>query len=157
MLTNDQRVELLYSPAVFSECERYRYSLMRPVGDRSGTPCLFIMLNPSTADSVSLDPTCTRCFHFARDWGHGQLFVANLFAFRATDPINMRHQAHPVDVAGGGRNDESIQYLAHHVRAKGGVIVCGWGNHGSRQRPLGSRPAPAARSRIALPQIERER
>ena len=46
--------------AELSACGRYRYFLTRS-WDLSFPYLIFIMLNPSTADALSDDPTLTRC------------------------------------------------------------------------------------------------
>jgi len=81
------------------------------------------MLNPSTADEVKLDPTCARARDYAERWGYGALIVTNVFAFRSTDPLQMKAQADPV----GPGNDAAI------LRAAGesALVVCAWGNHGA--------------------------
>lgn len=71
--------------ATFSECRRYRYRLWR-YWDRSKPPLCFLMLNPSTADDLSNDPTVERCQRRALAMGFGGLEVVNIFAFRSTDP-----------------------------------------------------------------------
>lgn len=109
-------------PAVFSPCRTYRYVLRRPVGLGGGT-CLFVMLNPSTADETVNDPTIRRCMGFARDWGYGLLLVANLFALRSTDPRALYAAEDPV----GPENDRHILAAA----SEAGVVVCAWGNHGA--------------------------
>jgi hypothetical protein len=70
--------------AAFSACRRYRYRLWR-MWDRR-PHCCFVMLNPSTADELANDPTVERCERRARAWGYGGLEVANVFAWRSTDP-----------------------------------------------------------------------
>ncbi len=81
--------------ATLSACGRYRYRLWRewrlhpkpalwdmwtdaagqPIvdgaGEQLGEPkaCIFIMLNPSTADGDQDDPTIRRCVGFAKAWG----------------------------------------------------------------------------------------
>jgi hypothetical protein len=77
----------------FSEDRQYRYVLRRPIPLRQfgrdvieGT-CLFIMLNPSTADEVQNDPTVSRCVDYAKMWGYAALAVCNLFAFRTPHPV----------------------------------------------------------------------
>ena len=72
------------SSAVLSACGRYRYELTRRWGD--GPLLEWVMLNPSTADADSDDPTIRRCIGFARHWGYGAIVVHNLYAFRATNP-----------------------------------------------------------------------
>ena len=39
----------------------------------------FLMLNPSTADEVKLDPSCTRARRYAERWGFGALVVTNYY------------------------------------------------------------------------------
>lgn len=90
-------------------------------------PIAFLLLNPSTADEVKDDPTVARCRRFAVDWGYGEVMILNAFAYRATDPKDMKAQADPV----GPDNDETIQTVVSTVLELGGRIVCGWGNHGS--------------------------
>lgn len=106
--------------ATFSPCRRYRYALWRRWAD--GPPCCFVMLNPSTADEVQLDPTIRRCLDFSKSWGFAGLSVGNIFAFRSTDPQLMRSQTDPV----GPDNDWYLRDMAQHA----GKIICAWGNHG---------------------------
>jgi hypothetical protein len=82
----------------------------------------FLMLNPSTADEVKLDPSCTRARVYAERWGFGALVVTNLFGWRATDPGDMKTVPDPV----GRGNDAAILAAARAA----GVVVCAWGNHG---------------------------
>jgi hypothetical protein len=81
------------------------------------------MLNPSTADEVKLDPSCTRARRYAEAWGYGALIVTNVFGWRATDPDDMKAQADPV----GKGNDAAILRAAREA----GIVVCAWGNHGA--------------------------
>lgn len=110
------------SGAVFSDCRKWRYRLWRVWDDRKPY-ANFLMLNPSTADEKVLDPTCTRCRNFAEAWGYGALIVTNLFAWRATEPDDMKAAADPV----GPENDEHIIEVA----SAAGVVICAWGNHGT--------------------------
>ncbi|OAN75206.1 hypothetical protein A8B78_16755 [Jannaschia sp. EhC01] len=117
------------SVAVYSDCERYRYALTR-VWDAAGKRALFIMLNPSTATEVQNDPTVERCERRARALGFGAFRVLNIFAYRATDPRDMRRAEDPV----GPANDAAIL---------GGLdwadrVICAWGTHGEH---LGRGPA----------------
>lgn len=111
--------------AIFSPCGRYRYALSRVWGDTAHR-CLFVMLNPSTADAEQDDPTIRRCIGFARDWGFGALDVANLFAWRSRDPKALCSLEDPI----GPENDEWIRKLA----SRAGIVVCAWGNHGALGR-----------------------
>lgn len=123
-MTTDQRFTVTekgeLGSATFSECRRYRYELWR--GEEFGPYCMFLCLNPSTADQDANDPTVARCWKWAREWGFNRFLMTNLFAYRATDPKNMKAQAAPI----GFENDEIIRERAKAA----GRLICGWGNHG---------------------------
>ena len=51
--------------AVISDCEKYRYQLIRQWDDNKNL-ALFIGLNPSIADDEIDDPTIRRCIGFAK-------------------------------------------------------------------------------------------
>lgn len=74
--------------AMFSSDRAYRYALFREWGEES--KLVVIGLNPSTADEYQDDPTIRRCIGYAKAWGHGGLVMLNLFAFRATQPGDMK-------------------------------------------------------------------
>lgn len=102
--------------AVISPCGRYRYRLDRRWA--AGPPIVWIMLNPSTADSSTDDPTIRRIRAFSQVWGFGALTVVNLYAWRATDPRELWQALDPV----GPEND---RYLAEAV--SGVEVVAAWG------------------------------
>ena len=110
--------------ASFSPDRRYRYWLESKLGDRDGV-CMFLMLNPSTADEVRSDPTVTRCKGFARGWGYGSLWVCNIFALRSTRPDALIASPDP----SGPENDRHILEYAR----KADRVVCAWGNHGAHR------------------------
>ncbi|WP_434289979.1 DUF1643 domain-containing protein [Celeribacter sp. SCSIO 80788] len=110
------------STAVYSDCERYRYSLVR-VWEPAGRKALFVMLNPSTATEVQNDPTVERCERRARALGFGSFCVTNIFAWRDTDPKKMRAASDPV----GPENDSAI----HDWALWADQVVCAWGTHGA--------------------------
>lgn len=91
--------------AVISQCKQYRYQLWR-IWDANKPLLMFIMLNPSTADSENDDPTLRRCIGFANKFGFGGLYVCNLFAFRATDPKELlRRNRAGLDIIGPENDD----------------------------------------------------
>jgi hypothetical protein len=71
--------------AVLSPCRKYRYRLWRVWGDASKR-CVFVGLNPSTADETKDDATIRKCIGFAKRWKFGAIDMVNLFAWRATKP-----------------------------------------------------------------------
>lgn len=103
--------------AVISDCGTYRYLLTRTWDTRLPTVG-FIMLNPSTADADTDDPTIRRCVGFAKSWGYGGIAVRNLYALRSTDPKALRTHPDPV----GPDN-----YLYLEAAAGDDLTVCAWG------------------------------
>lgn len=110
------------STAIYSDCEKYRYALTR-VWDEGGKRALFVMLNPSTATEMQNDPTVERCERRARALGFGAFRVTNIFAWRDTDPRNMRAAVEPV----GPANDATIRDGV--VWAD--TVIAAWGTHGA--------------------------
>lgn len=106
--------------AVLSLDGRYRYRLDR-AWDEQGRNVLFVMLNPSTADAEQDDPTLRRCLRFAQDWGYGSLTVANLYAYRATLPADLKRAVDPV----GPECDHHLERCAREAS----LIVAAWGVH----------------------------
>lgn len=111
--------------AIISPCGTWRYRLNRSANkvEDKGRLC-YVMLNPSTADATKDDPTIRRCVNLAARDGYGEIEVVNLFAFRATDPAELR-RAFAVDPARaiGPHNDENIRAA---VAASSRVCVA-WG------------------------------
>ena len=110
------------SQAIFDETQRYRYWLAR-IWDTERPIVNFIMLNPSTADQFQLDPTVTRCVHYAHRWGFGTLIVTNIFAYRSTDPKAL----YPLDDPVGKENDAYLLKAAGQADLR----VAAWGTHGA--------------------------
>ena len=112
---------------VFSPDRRYRYTLVHRWDDlltpESGRAIAWICLNPSTADEHQLDPTLRRIRGFSAAWGYTHFVMLNLFAWRATDPAEMKAAADPV----GPENDRWIAHWAARVER----VMVGWGEHGT--------------------------
>lgn len=104
--------------AVISDCGRYRYTLEREWMTGVGT-CLFVMLNPSTADASEDDPTIRRCIGFAQRWGYRRLTVGNLFAYRATDPRALGNVGDPT-------GPDNYRWLGRLV-AEADRVIAAWG------------------------------
>ncbi|WP_127580893.1 DUF1643 domain-containing protein [Paenibacillus koleovorans] len=108
--------------AIIDSTGAYRYSLWR-IWNPDLPKVLFVMLNPSTADASIDDPTIRRCIGFAKAWGFGSLEVVNLFAYRATDPEELKKCSDPI----GPNNDYHIRRAAHRADK----IIAAWGTKGS--------------------------
>jgi hypothetical protein len=107
--------------AQLSGCGTYRYTLDRWWQGGVGM-VLFVMLNPSTADAFTDDPTVRKCIGFAKRWGFERLRVVNLFAYRATQPRDLAKASRPV----GPANDAYIFGAATESQR----IVAAWGANG---------------------------
>ena len=83
------------------------------------------MLNPSTATELRNDPTIERCERRARRLGYPAFAIANLFAYRATDPRDLKRAADPV----GPENDS----LLRGWQAGAALTLAAWGVHGAHR------------------------
>jgi hypothetical protein len=118
--------------ADLSECSRYRYRLWRDGWSEDDRACLFVMLNPSTADAMTDDPTIRKCVGFCKRWGFGRLFVVNLFAYRSTSPDGLLNPGgfhedadEEAWTAVGPDNDAFVTAEC----AAANRIVLAWGSH----------------------------
>jgi hypothetical protein len=111
--------------AVISDCGSYRY-LLRRTWDHDKPRCLFIMLNPSTADAEIDDATIRSCIRLSKGFGYGSFEVINLFGLRATDPAELAKAEDPI-----GPMNERIGAAAI-IRCD--VAICAWGAHPMAQR-----------------------
>lgn len=122
-----QQVEM-YEPRIekgadLSEDGLYRYKLWR-IWDRSLPVCVWVMLNPSTADAEKDDATIRRCIGFAKQWGYGGIVVINVFALRATNPAELASAQDPV----GPRNDDVIETsITQALQDQNALVVAAWG------------------------------
>ncbi|WKN20869.1 DUF1643 domain-containing protein [Azotobacter vinelandii] len=120
--------------AIISECGRYRYRLEReccPPFEGSKVFAYF-GVNPSTADALLDDSTVRKWKGFtARNDGH-RFIVGNVFAYRATDVRELRHQDDPF-------GPEWLRHTADII-AEADVLVPCWGS--LTKLPRGLRGAP---------------
>lgn len=115
--------------AVMSACETFRYRLWRRWEPESRV-LMFVMLNPSTADASHDDPTIRKCIGFAKRLGYGGIEVCNLYAYRATDPRDLKKARYPH----GALNDATVLGLAEITVNRGGQVIAAWGAHAQPNR-----------------------
>ncbi len=115
------------SGAIISVSRDYRYVLWR-IWNGENRPHLkmlaFVGVNPSTADEELDDQTIRRCISFARDWGYDGIYMVNIWAFRATNPADMKAQ---------GAKDAEGPYNAEwliRVAKVSNAVVLAWGSNG---------------------------
>lgn len=126
--------------AVLSEDRVYRYALWRSLDNEAWdagyepdaytsperfTLC-FVLLNPSTADENTNDPTIDKLIKYGKAWNYQRLVVVNLFAYRETYSEKLPSLASGRDIIGPDNDLEILKVVqgAHKV-------VCGWGKHGA--------------------------
>lgn len=118
--------------AVLSEDGVYRYELTR-TWRPDCAKMVFCMLNPSTADHTVDDPTIRRCMAFAAREGYGGIIVVNLFARRATNPVDLK--GHTDKFNCGPDNHKHITEAMKYAHRWGAHFVCAWGaNRAARYR-----------------------
>jgi hypothetical protein len=112
----------LYSPDMV-----FRYAFGRWWGDVDfATTAIWVLLNPATGDTEQrVRPTLERCISRSRAAGHTGLVIVNLFAFRDTNPRNLRTARDAV----GPANDEVLRVI---TRA-GEQTIAAWGARGRLQ------------------------
>ena len=108
----------------FSDDRVYRYTLWREwdilfVSEPRFVN--FICLNPSTATEILDDPTIRRCMRFSKRWGYDGMCITNIFAYRATKPVNMMVQEDPI----GPDNDNWLRQVASDAD----LIIAAWSGH----------------------------
>ncbi|RPE05542.1 DUF1643 domain-containing protein [Chitinophaga lutea] len=115
--------------AKISTCGQFRYQLWR-IWDETKPLVLFIMLNPSTADSDQDDPTIRRLIGFCHRWGAGGFFVGNLNPYRTSSPSELMKfletgctQGERIEMA--VRNQNEVKHMAANVA----FCVAAWGAH----------------------------
>lgn len=101
--------------------DEYRYSLTRELDGDRRRAC-WVMLNPSTADQQTDDPTIRRVIGFTRRMGFGRLQVVNLFAQRATDPRDLRSPDEDVWLTNLVTVQEAISDASRVIAAWGATV-----------------------------------
>lgn len=115
---------MLKAGAVFSPCGTWRYVLYRRFSQEVRRIVTFCLLNPSTATANVNDPTIKRCIEYSKLWGFDLMYIANIFAFRSTDPKNLK--GHLPEYVIGPHNDRFLRGMA----LKSEFVVAGWGKDG---------------------------
>lgn len=115
-----------FSGACLSAGRTHRYILNRTWAPfHTPKAAVFIMLNPSTADEATDDPTIRRCTGFAQRLVSGctGIQIINLFAVRSKDPKVLFTHSSPI----GDQNDEAIQFVVQQALAINMPVIAAWG------------------------------
>jgi hypothetical protein len=103
--------------------EGYRYMLSRQLSESSNKILTVCMLNPSTADETVDDPTIASVSRLAKNSGFGKIQVLNLFAIRATDPMDLWLHQFPT----GRDNWKTWCKILQEMNPEQDVISLAWG------------------------------
>lgn len=120
--------------ALISDDGFHRYRLWRTLRPQLGVDrdrqVLWVMLNPSTADSDQDDATIRRCRGFTARWGAGRFEVVNLFGLRATDPDELiRANLEGRDPEGDENTAHVLDAIREQVPDRGDRVLLAWGAH----------------------------
>lgn len=107
----------------------YRYSLIREWDVSNQKRVVFVLLNPSTADDIGEDQTTKVCIEFAKRWGYGSLQIVNLFAYRATDPNDLKKVKDYNKMVG----EHNYCFLQNALQGANKIVVA-WGEYGKTQK-----------------------
>lgn len=114
---NTENVEV-----IFDETYNHRFKLICS-WDEESPRCLFIMLNPSTADMKECDRTLDKCIKIARNNDFGSLAVVNLFSLRTPEP-NVLLQSKVKTLP---KNLENVKIAIDEAD----MIIAAWGEKGA--------------------------
>ena len=81
------------------------------------------MLNPSTADGFSDDPTIRKCKGYAERMGLRGILVANLFTLRTPEPRELLAKLEAGDLVASSACDAALHYVCPECK----VLVFAWG------------------------------
>ena len=109
---------------LYSRDMLFRYAFGRWWGSTDiATTAVWVLLNPATGDTEQRRrPTLERCISRSRSAGYTGVVIVNLFAFRDTNPRNLRTAADAV----GPANDEVLRVIT----TAGAQTIAAWGAHG---------------------------
>ena len=151
---SDIRQSILAEFPIKTKCscdgeKKYRYLWEAQIINQSGNGKIvtFVMLNPSTADEKSTDPTIEKCLAYAYILGYSTLRVVNLFAHCAPNPKDL-----PKDysTAVGPCNNSAIR----RALSDASLIVCAWGDGGAI-KPFRKKRADEVRNKLLKRHRER--
>ena len=110
----------MISKAEFSLDGHNRYSLSR-IWENKLPKVLFIMLNPSIANSKKNDPTIRKIISYSKSWGFGGVYVGNIYSNISPYPKDIR-------LIKFHREKKNIDSIKNMVK-KSKLTIYAWGNN----------------------------
>lgn len=117
--------KLIKSIAVFSDDDKYRYSLIR-VWENEGKKATVIMLNPSRANELKNDRTVMNLSNYLIDNKYRSMSIVNLYAYMTTYPSELKY-----------RNPEFEKYNDEYIikaARESDVVIIAWGSDCSKYK-----------------------
>lgn len=114
------------------EADSYKMMTGEPRGEPSITKVVWVMLNPSKADGSTDDPTIRKCRGFSERWGFTLMSVVNLYAYRATDPRDLRKAVQEGRHETWATNREHVESEITDPDTK--LVIAAWGGGAPNQR-----------------------
>ena len=102
--------------ALLSSNKKFRYMLGRSWDDSLDT-ILFILLNPSVADSKKDDPTIKRLISFSKKWKYGGFWVCNLYAYITSYPKELYNN---ID---NNRTRKNKEYVKKYILKSKRIVI----------------------------------
>ncbi len=110
--------------AYFSSGSWHRYNLWR-MWDETKPRVMWVMLNPSMANTVWDDFTTKKCMRYAQRWGYGSIGIVNLFSTVCSNPKRLKEKARPALY-----DNETDQVLLEETMGRE-LVIAAWGRHGT--------------------------
>ncbi|MTJ93912.1 MAG: DUF1643 domain-containing protein [Desulfovibrio sp.] len=102
----------------FSDCGLYRYELSE-IWDPRKPLIMWLLMNPSVADTQFRDPTLAKTGKYSFAWGYGGQLIGNVHAYRATNSRQLLSVEDPI----GPENDSALDTMA----SRASIVVLAYG------------------------------
>lgn len=104
----------------FDDSREHRFKLT-VLWDRELPRCLYIMFNPSTANTEMCDRTLDRCISLAKENGYGSIAVVNLFSYRTAKVFELKK----AEV----RNHPDNLKIVRQAIDEAEIVIAAWGGN----------------------------
>lgn len=116
--------------AEISNDKKYRWTLYRdwrdemPMLQKKQNECVFVGLNPSTADGKKDDNTIRLLISFCKRWEMTGFYIVNVYPFRSTNPVFLKQWFEHDKTAAGAMVQNLMTIQATTMLWPGNTILC---------------------------------
>ncbi len=119
--------KVIYCKCEFSTCKLYRWSMDLKISNKNKR-IIFIGLNPSYSNEISLDNTTKKIIKICEKYNYGKIKLINLFGLITSSPKILINHKDPV----GSLNNNIInRYISYWSKTIECDLWIGWGNKGN--------------------------